>query len=568
MKRSFPILVVLVLAFGAGLWLVKQRLPSSPVGTAAEALQTPVGATLLPGLGPVAGTPRFVITSSQPAVQRWFDQGLALTWGFNHEAAERSFLKAAELDPACAMCWWGAALVLGPHVNAPMDPANNAKAWQRSLKAQSLAAGATPRERAYIKALTARYAEQPPADRKPLNEAWAAALGELVKASPDDVDAAVFHAEALMDLQPWNYYDLKGQPKGHIDEVVATLESAMERQPEHAGALHLYVHAVEASNTPERGVVAADRLRALLPGSGHLVHMPAHIYTRVGRYHDAVLANRLAVAADDSFLATCKPGAAVYPLAYVPHNHHFLWWAASMEGASAEAIASADETAKRATVDALIRQPGFIFLQDFMVTPLKARTQLGRWDEIVATPKPAEDLAYPTAIWHYAQGIAALHQARLDDAQVHLTALATAAADPVWEQALIGPQHALSSTLKIAERMLAGELAAVRKDYPAALAALAQAAALEDGIAYYEPPVWHQPVRQTLGAVQLAAGQAAAAEASYRQDLARFHDNGWSLFGLAQALRAQQKSEEADATELRFQQAWQHADIKLASSRL
>jgi len=564
MKRSFPILVVLVLAFGAGLWLVKQRLPSSPVGVAAEAPLAPVGASLLPGLG----SHRFAVTSRQPDVQRWFDQGLALAWGFNHEAAERSFLKAAELDPACAMCWWGAALVLGPHVNAAMDPANNAKAWQRIVKAQSLAAATTPREQAYIKALAARYAEQPPADRKPLDEAWAGALGDLVKASPDDLDSAVFLAEALMDLQPWNYYDAQGQPKGRIEEVVATLESVMQRDPEHAGALHLYVHAVEASSAPERGVAAADRLRSLLPGSGHLVHMPAHIYTRVGRYHDAVLANRLAVAADDSFLATCKPGAAVYPLAYVPHNHHFLWWAASMEGASAEAIASADETAKRASVEALIRQPGFIFLQDFLVTPLKARAQLGRWDEIVATPKPAADLPYPIAIWHYAQGMAAVRQGRLDEAQTHLAALAATAVDPVWEQAHIGPQHTLSGTLRIAERVLAGELAAARKDYPAALAALGQGVALEDALAYFEPPVWHQPVRQTLGAVQLAAGQAAAAEASYRQDLARFQDNGWSLFGLTQALRAQQKNDEAAATELRLQQAWQHADLKLAASRM
>lgn len=564
MKRSFPILVVLVLAFGAGLWMVKQRLPESPVGVAAEAPLAPIGATLLPGLG----GHRFAVTSSQPDVQRWFDQGLALAWGFNHEAAERSFLKAAELDPACAMCWWGAALVLGPHVNAAMDPANNAKAWQRIVKAQSLAAAATPREQAYIKALAVRYAEQPPADRKPLDEAWATALGERVKASPDDLDAAVFLAEALMDLQPWNYYDHQGQPKGRIEEVVATLESVMQRNPEHAGALHLYVHAVEASNTPERGVAAADRLRGLLPGSGHLVHMPAHIYTRVGRYHDAVLANRLAVAADDSFLATCKPGPAVYPLAYVPHNHHFLWWASSMEGASAAAIAAADETAKRANVAELIRLPDFVFLQDFMMTPLKARAQLGRWDEVVATPKPEADLPYPTAIWHYAQGMAAVRQSRLDAAQEHLTDLARSAADPVWETAMIGPQHALSSTLKVAERVLAGELAAARKDEGAAIAALQQGVALEDAVAYYEPPVWHQPVRQMLGAVQLAAGQGAAAEATYQEDLRRNRENGWSLFGLGQALRAQNRLAEAEAVEQRFQKSWAHADLKLSSSRL
>ena len=564
MKRPIPLLLMLAIAFGGGLWIASSWLVTQPVATADIRPEAPVGATLLPGLG----SHHFAISSRQPEVQRWFDQGLALAWGFNHEAAERSFLKAAELDPSCAMCWWGAALVLGPHVNATMDPANNTKAWQRVSRAQSLAAATTSREQAYIKALAARYAEQPPADRKPLDEAWAAALGELVKASPDDLDAAVLHAEALMDLQPWNYYDARGQSKGRIDDIVATLESVMTRDPEHAGALHLYVHAVEASNAPERGVAAADRLRALLPGSGHLVHMPAHIYTRVGRYHDAVLANRLAVAADDGFLATCKPGAAVYPLAYVPHNHHFLWWAASMEGASAEAIASADETAKRANVDALIRQPGFIFLQDFLVTPLKARAQLGRWDEIIAMPKPADDLAYPVAIWHYAQGMAAVRQGRLDDAQAHLLGLAKTAADPVWEQAYIGPQHALSGTLRIAERVLAGELAAARQDYPAALEALAQGVALEDALAYFEPPVWHQPVRQTLGAVQLAAGQAAAAEASYRQDLERFRDNGWSLLGLAQALRAQNRTAEAEAIELRQRAAWAHADLKPASSRM
>ena len=217
MRRSFPLLIALAIAFVAGLWIVKQRVTGPPVGMGEVVPAVPVGATLLPGLD----GHHFAITTRQPDVQRWFDQGLALAWGFNHEAAERSFLKAAELDPACAMCWWGAALVLGPHVNAAMDPANNGKAWQRIGRAQSLAAAASSREQAYIKALAARYAEQPPADRKPLDEAWAAALGELVQASPDDLDAAVFHAEALMDLQPWNYYDLKGQPKGHIDEVVA-----------------------------------------------------------------------------------------------------------------------------------------------------------------------------------------------------------------------------------------------------------------------------------------------------------------------------------------------------------
>lgn len=559
------VVAVVAIGFAAGIFYVyRDRAPEPAETVAAAPPGAPVGATLLPGLGSY----RFVVTSAHPDVQKWFDQALALTYGFNHDAAERSFLRAAELDPSCAMCWWGAALVLGPHVNAAMDPANNGKAWTRINQAVELSPRTSEREQAFITALRARYAENPPADRKPLDEAYAEATGELAKKFPDDLDAATFHAEALMDLQPWNYYDGQGQPKGRIAEIVATLESVMQRNPDHAGALHLYIHAVEASNDPDRGAVAADRLRELVPGSGHLVHMPSHIYTRVGRYHDAVVANQKAVQADDAYLATCRPGVAVYPLAYVPHNHHFLWWASSMEGASAAAIAAADEAAKRANVAELIRQPGFEFLQDFMVTPLKARAQLGRWAEVVATPKPEGDLAYPAAMWHYAQGMAAVRQYRLDAAGEHLQALAAAAADPVWDKAMIGPQHALSGTLKVAERMLAGELAAARKDYAAAIAALEQGMALEDGIPYYEPPVWHQPVRQTLGAVQLAAGQAAAAEATYRKDLERNRENGWSLFGLAQALRAQSRADEAQQVDQRFDKAWTYADLKLESSRL
>jgi hypothetical protein len=563
--------LVAVAAFGLGVWYVyedrreSQTIEPTTAAAPSEAATipgAPVGATLLPGLG----TYRFEVTSANPDVQKWFDQGLALTYGFNHDAAERSFLKAAELDANCAMCWWGSALVLGPHVNAPMDPGNNAKAWTRLQKAQALSGAASEREQAFIKMLSARYAQNPPADRRALDEAYADATADLVKARPDDLDAAVFHAEALMDLQPWNYYDQQGEPKGKIAEIVATLESVMQRNADHAGALHLYIHAVEASKTPDRGAAAADRLLGLLPGSGHLVHMPSHIYTRVGRYHDAVVSNQKAAAADDSYLATCRPGVAVYPLAYVPHNHHFLWWAATMEGATAEAIAAADETAKRATVPELIKLPDFVFLTDFMSTPIKARAQLGRWDEIAAMPRP--ELPYPTAVWEYGQGMAAVRQGRLDAAEQHLAELMKAAADPLWEKAFIGPQHPLSAALKVAEHMLAGELAAARKDYKKAVGALEEAVAAEDAIAYYEPPVWHQPTRPTLGAVQIASGDAAGAEKTYRQDLERNRESGWSLFGLGQALRAQKKDKEAAEVEARFAKAWAHADVKLESSRL
>jgi len=524
-----------------------------------------VGANLLEGLG----DHHFPVTSRHPQVQRWFDQGLMLTFGFNHDAAERSFLKATELDPDCAMCWWGAALVLGPHVNAAMDPGDNADAWARLQRAQALAPNASERERAFIQALASRYAQDPPADRKPLDQAYADATRTLVRQRPGDLDAAVFHAEALMDLQPWDYYDEKQQPKGNTAEVVSTLESVMARDPDHAGALHLYVHAVEASPAPERGAAAADRLRALVPGSGHLVHMPAHIYSRVGRWHDAVLANQRAIEADDAYLAICRGNTqGVYPLGYVPHNHHFLWFAASMEGGSAVAHAAARTTAERTNLHDLMRQDGFAGLQHYWMTPWFERVRFGRWDEIAGAPNPAPDLPYVTAIWHYAQGMAAVRQQRLDDARQHLDALRPLAADPVMDKLTVWDRYPLAHAARIAERMVTAELAAARGQRDAAVAALDEAVAIEDRIPYDEPPGWHAPVRQTLGAVLLDSGRPADAERVYREELRRNPGNGWSLFGLAQSLRAQGKAAEANTAQREFALAWRNADVQLTASRM
>lgn len=545
----------IVLAFIAGFACTT----STPQPTA-TAPAPPVGATLLEGLGAYTRA----IRTGSPEAQRWFNQGLNLAYGFNHDAAERSFLKATEADPQCAMCWWGAALVLGPHVNAAMDPANNAKAFARAQKAVALAAGGDASERAYTRALAARYAQNAPEDRKGLDEAYAKAMRELVRQLPDDLDGATLLAESLMDLQPWFYYDQQGTAMGNTTEFVGVLESVMARNPDHPGALHLYIHAVEASDRPARGAVAADRLRELVPGSGHLVHMPAHIYTRVGRYHDAVVANQKAIKADDTYLATCAPAPGVYPLGYVPHNHHFLWWASSMEGASAQALAAAEETARRANIPELVAAPGFEFLQDFVATPIKAKVQFGRWDELLAMPRPAEDLPYPLALWHFGQGMAHTRKGALIDAQGHLDALAKAAVDARFEKFFVGPKHPLSRTLKVAERVLAGEIAATRKDYTAAAAALEQAVALEDANVYFEPPLWYQPARQSLGAVLLKAGKAAQAEQVYRADLARNPANGWSLHGLVRSLKAQKKPS-ADA-EKEFKAAWKNADVTLNAS--
>lgn len=550
---------LLVLALGAGYACTSPRPQDPPPAPAA-----PVGATLLEGLGDY----KREITTAEPQAQRWFDQGLMLSYGFNHDAAERSFLKAVEADPSCAMCWWGAALVLGPHVNATMDPANNASAFMRVQKALALAPKAQAWERGLIEALQARYAAEAPADRSALDRGYADAMARLVRQFPDDLEAATLHAEALMDLSPWEYYDAAGQPRGETETFVAVLESVLARRPDHPGALHLYIHAVEASANPDRGAAAADRLRELVPGSGHLVHMPAHIYTRVGRYHDAAIANQKAIAADDTYLAACRPAPGIYPLGYVPHNHHYLWWSSSMEGASATALAAAAETARRAWLPEMIKAPGFEFLQDFWVTPLKAQVQFGRWDEITRTPQPDADMPYAVAVWHYAQGMAAVRQQRLEDAQAHAARLGALAADPAMAQMFVGPGRALSRTLAVSERLLAGELAAARKDYKRAIAVLAQAVAAEDENAYFEPPLWHEPARQNLGAVLLAAGLPAEAEKVYREDLRRNRDNGWSLFGLAQSLRAQKKMRAARAAEAEFREAWQHADITLTSSRL
>lgn len=558
--RNSLLAAALVVATGC----TGSRHDSTAVVQAASPPEAVFGANLLQGLG----DHHFPITTRSPEAQRWFDQGLMLTFGFNHDAAERSFLRATQLDPDCAMCWWGASLVLGPHVNAGMDPENNARAWSRLQKARALAGNAGPREQAFIEALSARYAKNPPEDRRPLDEAYAQATRQLVQQRPDDLDAAVFHAEALMDLQPWNYYDEQRRPIGNTPEIVSVLESIMERDPDHAGALHLYVHAVEASDDPQRGVVAADRLRELIPGSGHLVHMPAHIYARVGRWHDAVIANERAIEADDAYLAICRGNTkGIYPLGYVPHNHHFLWFAASMEGNSETARSAALETARRTNLPELMRKPGYAGLQHYWMSPWFDRVRFGRWDEIAALPNPAEDLPYVTAIWHYAQGTAAARQQRDDDAQRHLLALRTLATDPVLDTMTMWDRYPLTHAANIAERSLTAEIANANGDRDAAIAALREAAAIEDRIPYDEPPGWHAPVRHSLGALLLDAGRADEAESVYREELARNPANGWSLHGLAQSLKAQRRAEEAAQAERQLAEAWQHADVALVASR-
>ncbi|HKX59735.1 MAG TPA: tetratricopeptide repeat protein [Steroidobacteraceae bacterium] len=554
MNRNLMLAIVVIALAAVGFWLYGKSKRDAALPDLA-----PVGANLLEGLGDYS----MPVTAKSPEVQRWFDQGLAMTYGFNHDAAERSFLKAAELDPDCAMCWWGSALVLGPHVNSAMDPANNPKAWDRLQRAKRAASGATEKEQAFIKALSARYAENPPEVRRPLDEAYAVAMTELAAKYPDDLDAATLHAEAKMDLQPWDYWDASGQPKGHTAEVVSTLESVMARDPEHAGALHLYVHAVEASPDPTKGVAAADTLRELLPGSGHLVHMPAHIYARVGRWHDAVVANQKAIVADDTYLAICKPGPGVYPLGYVPHNHHFLWFAATMEGASEIARSAAAHTGERTSDPKLMRTPGFEAMQNFSLTPFYADVRFGRWDAVTATPKPADDVPYMQAMWNYGQAMAAVAQGRIEDAKKFHEALVPATENPAIEKMMAWDRYSLIGGVRVAERFVAAEIARSEKKYDDAIAALNTAVTIEDTLPYDEPPAWNWPTRLALGNVLMEAKKPADAEQAFRDELQRNPENGWSLHGLARALKAQGKKDEAQAAADRFAKAWANADVEL-----
>lgn len=507
------------------------------------------------------------ITTASTDAQRYFDQGLTLGFAFNHAEAERSFRYAATLDPQCAMCWWGVAFVLGPNINAPMDPAARAPAWEAVQKAQSLAPETTPREQAYIAALAQRYAQEPPAERASLDTAFANAMRDVARQYPDDLDASALFAEAQMDRTPWNYYDNNGKPlRPETTEIVTTLESVVRRDPKHAWAIHLYIHATESSDNPARAESYANTLASLVPGAGHLVHMPAHTYIRVGRYHDAVLANERATAADNSYISQCH-AQGVYAVGYVPHNHHFLYSAASMAGNSARALqgaAGSDAT----TVHKMEHDPSSsTYMQHFAAQPLFASVRFGKWQEILDMKAPPEGLDYRAGVWHYARGRAFVGTGQLDSAQAELTALKGIVAKDEIKQGVIFINTA-ADVLNVAVEVLAGEIEARLGHAAESISHLEKGVQLEDAMRYNEPADWLYPVRHSLGAVLLADGQAPKAEAVYREDLRRNPENGWALYGLMQALDAQGKKAESAEVKARFDRAWAHADTPLTASRI
>jgi tetratricopeptide (TPR) repeat protein len=500
------------------------------------------------------GTHSRQITTAAGLAQRYFDQGLRLVYGFNHVEAVRAFTRATQLDPSCAMCHWGIAYAYGPHVNAGMDSAGGVQAYAAIRKAVDLADGAAPWERAWISALATRYAAVPPTDRAALDSAYAAAMGQVVARYPEDLDAATLYAEALMDLRPWNYWTQAGEPQPGTEVIVTTLERVIQRNQNHPGACHYYIHAVEAVS-PELAVPCAERLAQLMPGVGHMVHMPAHIYIRVGRYADAITANEHAVHTDESYIDNQRPEG-LYRLGYYPHNYHFLAFAATMAGRSAQALQAARALATKVPAEFAEQSPE---AQSWMVFPTLTLTTFGAWEEVLTTPAPPESHWFGHALAQYARGVALAALGRGSEARPLVQSIASAAA--------AAPQGDPKTALLIAQHALLGEINARAGNDASAITHFGEAARLEDSMLYYEPPVWFYPVRHSLGASLLRVGRYGDAERVYREDLKRFPLNGWALFGLGKALRAAGRLAEAEEVDAQFVQAWKAADVHLTASR-
>ena len=515
------------------------------------------------------GAYQFPVTTSSPEAQRYVNQGVTLSYAFNHAEAIRSFRQAIALDPSCAMCYWGVAFALGPNINAPITPEAAKEAFAAIGDARSHAGGASDRERAYIEALARRYTADPAAPREPLDRAYADAMRALADRFPDDLDAATLFAQSVMDTSPWNYWNLDGTPRPQTGEVLSRLESVLARNPDHIGAIHLYIHAVEASPDPGRAERFADRLAKLVPGAGHLVHMPAHVYLRTGRYAEASQANRDAIAADEAYLKGNRAaGNMMYEVGYYPHNMHFLVTSASMEGRRADALAAAGQV-KANSHASMLRDPGMGgMVQHMQLAPLFTQVRFELWNDVLAEPEPPADVPYMRAMWHAARGLALAGTGDVDAAARELGALELLRGNESLKPLYVSSVNTAASVVAIATEVLAGQVAAVRRNAAEASRRFTNAAALEDGLTYMEPPDWPVPVRQLQGAAMLALGRPQDAEAAFRADLVRFPENGWSLSGLHASLVRQGRAEEAQGVQSRFDKAWQRADVRLADAKI
>ena len=510
-----------------------------------------------PGSGEVPlydnlGTLTYRITTPNELAQRYFDQGLRLAYAFNHAEAQRAFHVAQQYDANCAMCYWGEAFVLGPNINAPMDEAAGNPAVSAITKAKELAQYASAHEQALIAALVKRYTVESTADRKPLDQAYAEAMAEAVQRFPDDDDIAVFYVDAIMNLSPWDYWEADGQtPKGQIGAAMQTVEKVLARNPNHPGAIHLYIHLTEASTTPERAEPYANRLASLMPGAGHLVHMGSHTFFRVGRYQDSAETNKQAVQADEAYLARVK-AEGIYPYGYYPHNIHFVMASAQMTGDGKTAMAYAQRLDGKIP-DAIAEQIGWV--QAIKTAPYFVYAQFSTPEAILALPDPGDKFPLVKAMWHYTRGIALATGNNLEPAQKEAALIAELNQKTDFSYLLAWAVPA-PDILRLARHIVEGRIAQAQGDTARAIKEFETAVSIQDSFPYMEPPYWYYPIRQSLGAALLAAGRPADAEQAFAQSLQQFPNNGWSLYGLMKAQQAQGNTAMAQATEKRFKQAW------------
>ena len=512
-------------------------------------------ATLVTGLGDL----HHPVSTGNADAQQFFDQGLRFIYAFNHDEAARSFQKAAELDPKLAMAYWGIAEAVGPNYNDPASEDRFRQAHDAVQKAVDLSANASPSERGYIMAMAKRFPADPKSDLREAGEQYRDAMREVVKNYPDDLDAATLFAESGMDLHPWGLWNRDGTPREGTEEIVATLESVLKRDPNHLGAVHYYIHAVEASNSPERALAGANHLAALAPGAGHIVHMPAHVYIRTGDYDAAVKTNLAAATADEAYIKS-SGAQGIYPAMYYSHNLHFIAIAAAMQGDFAQAKSAADRLAGH--VQPLLKD--MPMLQGFITIPTAVLLRFERWDDVLKTPQPDASLAVAATFWHYAQGMALSATGKLDQAEKERQVI-EAAWNATPPDAIFAPpfNNKTKEILRIANDVLTAKIAMARNDRQTATASLRDAVAAQDGLNYGEPPDWYFPVREALGGVLLKGGDAKAAEKVFREDLERNPRNPRSLFGLEQALKAQDRSYDAGFIEKQLHDAWKGGDGQL-----
>jgi tetratricopeptide (TPR) repeat protein len=515
----------------------------------------PKPVTLVQGLGDL----HHPVTTSNPEAQKFFDQGLRLMFAFNHDEATGSFHHAAELDPKMAMAYWGIANAVGPNYNDPADPERFAAAHEAIRKAGNLAADATANERAYIAATAKKFPADPGADTRAAAVDYRDAMREVVKQFPDDLDAATLFAESGMNLHPWGLWHVDGTPEQGTEEIVATLESVLRRDPNHMGAIHYYIHAVEASPNPERALAGANRLAGLAPNAGHLVHMPGHVYIRTGDFDAAVRTNEAAAVADRAYIQA-RGGEGMYPAMYYSHNLHFIAACASMEGKYPEAQKAAAMLAKHVGPKVKAVPP----LEGFMTVPMAVDIRFQKWDQILAMPQPDPEMKTTTVFWHFARGMALAGKGKVAEAEAEQKIVAQAEqATPPDAVFAMPVNNKAKDVLTIAEKVLAGKIAIAKHNNQEAIAQLREAVTIQDSLKYGEPPDWFFPVRESLGAALLLSGNASDAEKVFRDDLARNPRNPRSLFGLREALKAQKRVDEAQLVDKQFQTAWKNPQIVL-----